>query len=117
MLFFISLDGCAYNFHYLYFIDYIVEKTNFIFFTQGVGYNFDFKLAYKFLRRSEARLRYGNATVGAWRGERVEGTYCDRILNDCDLRACRIQSPNFPGVYPRNATCTYRIEHTKVSCG
>lgn len=82
--------------------------------SQGVGYNFDFKLAYKFLRRSEARLRYGNATVGAWRGERVPGTYCDRILNDCDLKACRIQSPNFPGVYPRNATCTYRIEHTKV---
>ncbi|CAK1580186.1 unnamed protein product [Parnassius mnemosyne] len=81
---------------------------------QGVGYNFDFKLAYKFLRRSEARLRYGNATVGAWRGERVPGTYCDRILSDCDLRACRIQSPNFPGVYPRNATCTYRIEHTKI---
>ncbi|XP_013164823.1 PREDICTED: uncharacterized protein LOC106115808 [Papilio xuthus] len=81
---------------------------------QGVGYNFDFKLAYKFLRRSEARLRYGNATVGAWRGERVPGTYCDRILTDCDLRACRIQSPNFPGVYPRNATCTYRIEHTKI---
>nr|XP_021207609.1 uncharacterized protein LOC101744340 isoform X2 [Bombyx mori] len=81
---------------------------------QGVGYNFDFKLAYKFLRRSEARLRYGNATVGAWRGERIPGTYCDRILSDCDLRACRIQSPNFPGVYPRNATCTYRIEHTKI---
>ncbi|XP_023940214.2 uncharacterized protein LOC112047349 [Bicyclus anynana] len=81
---------------------------------QGVGYNFDFKLAYKFLRRSEARLRYGNATVGAWRGERVAGTYCDRILSDCDLRACRIQSPNFPGVYPRNASCVYRIEHTKI---
>ncbi|CAK1556343.1 unnamed protein product [Leptosia nina] len=81
---------------------------------QGVGYNFDFKLAYKFLRRSEARLRFGNATVGAWRGESVPGTYCDRILSDCDLRACRIQSPNFPGVYPRNATCTYRIEHTKI---
>ncbi|XP_026734671.1 uncharacterized protein LOC113498735 [Trichoplusia ni] len=81
---------------------------------QGVGYNFDFKLAYKFLKRSEARLRYGNATVGAWRGERVPGTYCDKILSDCDLRACRIQSPNFPGVYPRNASCTYRIEHTKI---
>lgn len=82
---------------------------------QGVGYNFDFKLAYKFLQRTEARLRYGNTTVGAWRGDRVPGTYCDRILTDCDLRACRIQSPNFPGVYPRNATCNYRIEHTKVS--
>ncbi|VVD04805.1 unnamed protein product [Leptidea sinapis] len=81
---------------------------------QGVGYNFDFKLAYKFLRRSEARLRYGNTTLGAWRGEKVAGTYCDRILSECDVRACRIQSPNFPGVYPRNATCTYRIEHTKI---
>ncbi|XP_037971171.2 uncharacterized protein LOC105383054 [Plutella xylostella] len=81
---------------------------------QGIGYNFDFKLAYKFLRRSEARLRYGNATLGAWRGDRVPGTYCDRVLTDCDLKACRIQSPNFPGVYPRNATCTYRIEHTKI---
>lgn len=84
---------------------------------QGIGYNFDFKLAYKFLRRSEARLRYGNNSVGTWRGELQSGTYCDRVLTGCDRRLCRIQSPNYPGVYPRNIMCRYRIEQRKVPKG
>ncbi|XP_066996232.2 uncharacterized protein [Anabrus simplex] len=84
---------------------------------QGIGYNFDFKLAYKFLRRSEARLRYGNSSVVTWRGELVPGTYCDRVLDRCDTRPCRIQSPNYPGVYPRNVTCYYRLEHRQVPRG
>ncbi|XP_046614691.1 uncharacterized protein LOC124302497 isoform X1 [Neodiprion virginianus] len=84
---------------------------------QGVGYNFDFKLSYKFLRRSEAHLRYGNSTMATWRGELVNGTYCDRILTRCDTRACRLQSPNYPGVYPRNVTCYYRVEQMRAPPG
>ncbi|XP_014273918.3 uncharacterized protein [Halyomorpha halys] len=84
---------------------------------QGIGYNFDFKLAYKFLRRGEAHLRYGNRSVASWRGDLVPGSYCDRILERCDSRPCRIQSPNYPGVYPRNITCYYRIEHRQVPRG
>ncbi|XP_063227000.1 uncharacterized protein LOC134533409 [Bacillus rossius redtenbacheri] len=84
---------------------------------QGIGYNFDFKLAYKFLRRSEARLRYGNSSAGTWRGQLAPGTYCDRLLDRCDVRPCRVQSPNYPGVYPRNVTCRYRLEHRTVPRG
>ncbi|XP_075218190.1 uncharacterized protein LOC142322980 [Lycorma delicatula] len=81
---------------------------------QGIGYNFDFKLSYKLLRANEAHLRYGNSS---WRGELVPGSYCDRVLDRCDMRPCRIQSPNYPGVYPRNVTCYYRIEHRAVPRG
>ncbi|XP_057327252.1 uncharacterized protein LOC130668799 [Microplitis mediator] len=84
---------------------------------QGIGYNFDFKLSYKFLKRSEAHLRYGNNTMSTWRGDLVNGTYCDRVLTRCDTRACRLQSPNYPGVYPRNVTCYYRIEHKRAPPG
>ncbi|KAG8037350.1 hypothetical protein G9C98_005560 [Cotesia typhae] len=84
---------------------------------QGIGYNFDFKLSYKFLKRSEAHLRYGNNTLSTWRGDLVNGTYCDRVLTRCDTRACRLQSPNYPGVYPRNVTCYYRIEHKRAPPG
>ncbi|XP_034949429.1 uncharacterized protein [Chelonus insularis] len=84
---------------------------------QGIGYNFDFKLSYKFLKKSEAHLRYGNNTMATWRGDLVNGTYCDRVLTRCDTRACRLQSPNYPGVYPRNVTCYYRIEHKRAPPG
>lgn len=40
----------------------------------------------------------------------ITGSYCDRILDQCDRKLCRVQSPNFPGAYPRNVTCYYRIE-------
>lgn len=77
---------------------------------QGIGYNFDFKISFKYLRKTDARLRYGNSTVAIWRGNLVASTYCDRILEQCDVRTCRIQSPNYPGIYPRNVTCYYRVE-------
>lgn len=81
---------------------------------QGIGYNFDFKLAYKFLKRSSARLRYGNSTVATYRGDLVPNTYCDRVLERCDVRPCRVQSPNYPGVYPRNASCRFLVQQRAV---
>ncbi|XP_076243023.1 uncharacterized protein LOC143184574 [Calliopsis andreniformis] len=84
---------------------------------QGIDYNFDFKLSYKFLKRSEAHLRYGNSSMSTWRGKLVNGTYCDRVLTKCDTRACRLQSPNYPGVYPRNVTCYYRVEQNRAPPG
>ncbi|ENN76480.1 hypothetical protein YQE_06933, partial [Dendroctonus ponderosae] len=32
----------------------------------------------------------------------------------CSRRNCRIQSPNYPGLYPRNVTCHYRIREKNV---
>ncbi|KAB0794144.1 hypothetical protein PPYR_13764 [Photinus pyralis] len=76
---------------------------------QTSGYSFEFKLSYKFLRMREARIRYGNGTQRSYRGKLHTGTYCDRLLDGCSRRPCRIQSPNYPGIYPRNVTCHYRI--------
>lgn len=42
-------------------------------------------------------------------GDLIPGTYCSRIFSDCDKKACRLQSPNYPGVYPRNLTCYFAI--------
>jgi hypothetical protein len=42
-------------------------------------------------------------------GDLISGTYCSRIFTDCDQRKCRLQSPNFPGLYPRNLTCYYAV--------
>lgn len=30
---------------------------------------------------------------------------------------CRIRSPNFPGMYPRNLTCKYHIHHRPPPTG
>lgn len=42
-------------------------------------------------------------------GDLITGTYCSRIFSDCDKKKCRLQSPNFPGLYPRNLTCYYAV--------
>jgi hypothetical protein len=47
----------------------------------------------------------------------IPGTYCSRIFSDCDKKACRLQSPNFPGVYPRNLTCYYAVRQHEVPPG
>lgn len=45
-------------------------------------------------------------------GELISGTYCSRIFHNCDRKKCRLQSPNFPGLYPRNLTCYYAVSHS-----
>ncbi|KAK7584226.1 hypothetical protein V9T40_005189 [Parthenolecanium corni] len=84
---------------------------------QGIGYNFDFKITFKYIRKTDAHLRYGNSSVSSWRGNLVASTYCDRILEQCETRTCRIQSPNYPGIYPRNVTCYYRVEVRETTRG
>ncbi|XP_071448796.1 uncharacterized protein, partial [Hetaerina americana] len=98
--------------------------------------HFHFRLSYRFLKKSDATARYGEPFAGiggpSWmaplpgglpaasepsgaqdlvhRGHLVPGTYCDRVFRECHRLRCRIQSPNFPGMYPRNASCTYTVE-------
>ncbi len=50
-------------------------------------------------------------------GDLISGTYCSRIFNDCDQHECRLQSPNFPGMYPRNLTCYYAVRQHPVPPG
>ncbi|XP_047476391.1 uncharacterized protein LOC125030401 [Penaeus chinensis] len=74
---------------------------------------FRFRLTYKTLRHSDALLRYGNVTNPKYRGDLVDGTLCDRIFLNCDEYNCAVQSPNFPGLYPRHVTCHYLIRQTR----
>lgn len=47
----------------------------------------------------------------------VPGSYCSRDFESCHRKRCRMQSPNYPGLYPRNATCHYTIRHwEKTPC-
>ncbi|XP_068149932.1 uncharacterized protein [Drosophila tropicalis] len=50
-------------------------------------------------------------------GDLIPGTYCSRIFSDCDKKSCRLQSPNFPGIYPRNLTCYYAVRQHDVPHG
>ncbi|XP_038115047.1 uncharacterized protein LOC6050731 isoform X2 [Culex quinquefasciatus] len=50
-------------------------------------------------------------------GDLMPGTYCSRIFTNCDKKACRLQSPNFPGVYPRNLTCYFAVRQHDVPAG
>ncbi|CAD6214644.1 GSCOCG00004158001-RA-CDS [Cotesia congregata] len=130
------------------------------------GFNFDFRMAYKMIRKSDAVVRYGNPFVGMtqvtqatttleqisteysntttlistspgveiveyeeqfrdskpvleqqYLGDLISGTYCSRIFSDCDKKKCRLQSPNFPGLYPRNLTCYYAVRQHEIPPG
>jgi hypothetical protein len=50
-------------------------------------------------------------------GDLMTGTYCSRLFTNCDRKACRLQSPNFPGIYPRNLTCYYAVRQHEVPEG
>lgn len=51
-------------------------------------------------------------------GDLISGTYCSRIFSDCDQqKSCRLQSPNFPGLYPRNLTCYYAVRQHAIPEG
>nr|XP_018896496.1 PREDICTED: uncharacterized protein LOC109030132 [Bemisia tabaci] len=105
------------------------------------GYNFDFRLTYKMLPTHEAVVRYGGSYTTNevlqsqndstdtellvepsppepyYLGDLISGTYCSRIFNDCNTKNCRLQSPNWPGLYPRNLTCYYAVRQHDVPPG
>lgn len=39
-------------------------------------------------------------------------SYCEREFRDCRLQTCYVQSPAYPGLYPRSLKCRYRL-HTR----
>ncbi|XP_022173298.1 uncharacterized protein LOC111035824 [Myzus persicae] len=89
----------------------------------NTGYNFDFRLGYKMLNRNRAVVRYGEQKMFArvnesfHMGDLMEGTYCSRIFSNCDKKRCVLQSPNYPGLYPRNLTCYYAIRQHSIPYG
>lgn len=78
---------------------------------------FDFRLSYKFLRRKDSTVRYGPPTQPYYRGQLLSDTFCSLIFNTCDEERCALQTPNFPGIYPRNVTCYYAIRQDNAPAG
>ncbi|XP_017760684.1 PREDICTED: uncharacterized protein LOC108551155 [Eufriesea mexicana] len=75
---------------------------------------FEFRLRYRFVARNEAVARLGKPELPIERGSPVPGTYCSRNFYECHLKQCRLQSPNYPGEYPRNASCLITIKQKEV---
>ena len=68
--------------------------------------------------------RYGHTDdVKIHLGDAMAGKVCSRSFHQCGNESgqssvqCRVQSPGYPGFYPRNAHCLYRITHRPVSIG
>ncbi|XP_014234963.1 uncharacterized protein LOC106657800 [Trichogramma pretiosum] len=76
-------------------------------FTDQTYFSFDSRAEQQF----EVYLRYGQhpELYPNRRGEVVAGTYCERSFRDCRLQTCYVQSPAYPGVYPRALHCKYRL--------
>ena len=55
------------------------------------------------------RSRSLSSPVTGWEGRLVANTQCDYKLDRCSQRRCVLRSPHYPGLYPRNLTCTYHI--------
>lgn len=75
---------------------------------------FRFDLTYRVVRADTGNLSPSASAVAVsgvenngsgngilWYGDPVPGTLCSRNLHSCDQRTCILQSPNFPGLYPR----------------
>ncbi|XP_060852827.1 uncharacterized protein LOC132930791 [Rhopalosiphum padi] len=75
---------------------------------------FAFGLRFKFLDNKQASVRLGTASEPKERGELVPGTHCSRNFYECYRKRCSLQSPNYPGMYPRNVTCRYTIRQKIV---
>lgn len=75
---------------------------------------FEFRIRYKFLSQQEAIVRYGDSSDLFDLGRVTPGTYCTRQFDECYRNKCRLQSPNYPGMYPRNVSCYWTIRQKVV---
>jgi hypothetical protein len=65
----------------------------------------DFEFLVTLVPRSGLRDRFGPRPdlFPHARGNLVSGTFCERVFADCSrINACFVQSPGYPGVYPKN---------------
>ncbi|CAH1956018.1 unnamed protein product [Acanthoscelides obtectus] len=75
---------------------------------------FAFKLRYRFVAKGEAVVRFGSPAAPLERGQVAPGTYCTRQFEECYRKPCRLQSPNYPGMYPRNVSCYWSLRQKFV---
>lgn len=59
-------------------------------------------------------FRYGLPDKPLELGRVTPGTYCTRQFDECYRNKCHLQSPNYPGMYPRNVTCYWTIRQKEV---
>ena len=77
------------------------------FFTDNYSRNVEWDLTVRVVAKAEVAERYGShpdmfpGKVGAL----VEETYCETVFQDCRTQQCNVQSPGYPGVYPRGLSC------------
>ncbi|XP_038223348.1 uncharacterized protein LOC119840707, partial [Zerene cesonia] len=83
-------------------------------FRARLGEPFGFKLRYKFLAQRDAIVRFGALEAPLERGAVSPGTYCTRTYEECHRKPCRLQSPNYPGMYPRNVTCYWSLRQKDI---
>lgn len=81
-------------------------------FTDQTYFSFDSRAEQQF----EVYVRYGQhpELYPNRRGEIVPGSYCERVFKDCRLQTCYVQSPAYPGIYPRALHCKYWL-NTRLS--
>lgn len=76
--------------------------------------SFAFQLRYRFFSKKEAIVRFGLPGAPIERGQIAPGTYCTRQFEECYRKPCRLQSPNYPGMYPRNVSCYWSLRQKFV---
>ncbi|CAG9794122.1 unnamed protein product [Diatraea saccharalis] len=83
-------------------------------FRMRLGETLGFKLRYKFISQLDAVVRFGAMEAPLERGAVSPGTYCTRTYEECHRKSCRLQSPNYPGMYPRNVTCYWSLRQKDI---
>ncbi|CAH1638460.1 unnamed protein product [Spodoptera littoralis] len=102
-------DGAA-----LYYSETATVTVSVKLFRARLGENFGFRLRYKFLAQRDAVVRFGAMEAPLERGAVSPGTYCTRTYEECHRKPCRLQSPNYPGMYPRNVTCYWSLRQKDI---
>ncbi|CAH0584579.1 unnamed protein product [Chrysodeixis includens] len=102
-------DGAA-----LYYSETATVTVSVKLFRARLGEPFGFRLRYKFLAQRDAVVRFGAMEAPLERGAVSPGTYCTRTYEECHRKPCRLQSPNYPGMYPRNVTCYWSLRQKDI---
>ncbi|UYV61097.1 hypothetical protein LAZ67_1003416 [Cordylochernes scorpioides] len=74
--------------------------------------SFSLYLTFRFLALAHFATLFGPRSAPFSLGIPVAGTFCGRTFSDCSARRCKLRSPNFPGLYPRNVTCDLLVRPT-----
>ncbi|XP_013182509.1 PREDICTED: uncharacterized protein LOC106128593 [Papilio xuthus] len=104
-----AADGAA-----LYYSETATVTVSVKLFRARLGEPFGFRLRYKFLAQRDAIVRFGAVGAPLERGAVAPGTYCTRTYEECHRKRCRLQSPNYPGMYPRNVTCYWSLRQKDI---